>query len=40
MAIKVEPFINPFRIKNKENGDVIQVVTHKGKTYEKLVRKK
>lgn len=40
MAIKEEPFVNPFRIKKKENGVVIQIVTHKGKTYEKLVRKK
>lgn len=40
MAIKVEPFVNPFRNLVKENGDKVKVVTHNGKIYEQVVRKK
>lgn len=40
MPIKVEPFVNPFRNLVKENGDKVKVVTHNGKIYEQVVRKK
>lgn len=40
MPIKVEPFINPFKKLVKENGDKIKIITHNGKTYEQVVRKK
>ena len=40
MSIKVEPFVNPFKNLVKENGDKIKIVTHNGKTYEQVVRKK
>lgn len=40
MAIKVEPFVNPFRRVTKDNGVTVDVVIHNGKKYEKLVRKK
>lgn len=40
MPIKVEPFVNPFRNLVKENGNKVKVVTHNGKTYEQVVRKK
>lgn len=40
MPIKVEPFVNPFRNFVNDKGDNVQIVTHKGKTYQKVVRKK
>ena len=40
MQIKVEPFVNPFKNLVKDNGDKIKIVTHNGKTYEQVVRKK
>ena len=40
MPIKEEPFKNPFRRIKKKSGIVVDVVTHNGKTYKKLVRKK
>lgn len=40
MPIKVEPFINPFRESVKNNNDGTEVITHKGKTYTKVVRKR
>ena len=40
MAIKVEPFENPFRNIVKGNGDKVKIITHNGKTYEQVVRKK
>ena len=40
MSIKVEPFVNPFRNLVKDNGDKVKIVTHNGKTYEQVVRKK
>ena len=40
MAIKVEPFVNPFRNLVKENGDKVKVFTQNGKIYEQVVRKK
>lgn len=40
MPIKVEPFVNPFKRFVKDNGDSVKIVTHNGKTYEQVVRKK
>lgn len=40
MGIKETPFENPFRNLVKENGDKVRIVTHNGKTYEQVVRKK
>lgn len=40
MSIKVEPFVNPFRNIVTEKGDTVEVVTIRGKTYQKVVRKK
>lgn len=40
MGIKEIPFENPFRNLVKENGDKVRIVTHNGKTYEQVVRKK
>jgi hypothetical protein len=40
MPIKVEPFENPFKTHTKDNGDRVKIVTHNGKTYEQVVRKK
>lgn len=40
MPIKVEPFMNPFRNLVNENGNKVKVITHNGKTYEQVVRKK
>lgn len=40
MPIKIEPFVNPFRRKVKDDETVVDVVKYNGKTYEKLVRKK
>lgn len=40
MAIKVEPFVNPFRNLVKENGDKVKIIIHNGKKYEQVVRKK
>lgn len=40
MPIKVEPFENPFKTLVKKNGDKVKIVTHNGKTYEQVVRKK
>ena len=40
MPIKVEHFVNPFKNLVKENGDKVKIVTHNGKTYEQVVRKK
>ena len=39
--IKTTPFINPCRNpKKKVLGDGVVVITHNGKTYEQVVRKK
>ena len=38
--IKTTPFINPFRNVKKQNGNKVKIVSHKGQTYEKVVRKK
>lgn len=38
MSIKVEPFVNPFRILVKDNGDKVKVVEYNGKTYKQIVR--
>lgn len=38
MPIKIEPFVNPFRQTQKSDG--VEIITHKGKTYQKVVRKK
>lgn len=40
MPIKVEPFVNPFRNLVKENIGKVKIITHNGKTYEQVVRKK
>lgn len=40
MPIKIEPFINPFKNLAKEKGDGVKFITHNGKTYEQVVRKK
>lgn len=40
MPIKVEPFVNPFRNIIKNNGDKVKIITHNGKKYEQVVRKK
>ena len=40
MPIKVESFENPFRNIVKGNGDKVKIITHNGKTYEQVVRKK
>lgn len=40
MPIKVIPFENPFRNFVKENGDKVKVVTHNGKQYQQIVKKK
>lgn len=40
MPIKTEPFINPFRNIVTEKGDRIEIVTIRGKTYHKVVRRK
>ena len=40
MPIRVEPFENPFKTNVKDNGDRVKIVTHNGKTYEQVVRKK
>lgn len=40
MPIKVIPFENPFRNLVKENGDKVEVITYKGRTYNKVVQKK
>lgn len=40
MPIKVTPFINPFRTKVTEKGDMVVVETHNGKQYQRIVRKK
>lgn len=39
MAIKVKPFVNPFKTINKQNSDGIKIVVHNGKTYKQVVRK-
>ena len=40
MPIREEPFKNPFRRLEKQSGETVEIVTHNGKTYEKVVRKK
>lgn len=40
MPIRVEPFKNPFVISTNKNGAKIKIITHNGKTYEQVVRKK
>ena len=40
MPIKIEPFVNPFRNIVNKKGDNVQVIIHKGKIYQKVVRKK
>ena len=39
MAIKVEPFENPFRTLVKNNGDKVKIITHNGKIYKQVVQK-
>ena len=34
------PFVNPFRNAVKKTGDRVVIVSHKGQTYEKVVRRK
>lgn len=38
MAIREKIFVNPFKIKKKEDGSAVKIITHNGKTYEKVVR--
>ena len=38
--IETTPFENPFRNLAKQVGEGVKVVSHTGKTYEQVVRKK
>ena len=39
--IETTPFVNPFRKPDvKVVGEDVTIITHKGKTYEQVVRKK
>ena len=40
MPIREEPFKNPFRKIKKQSGETVDIITHNGKKYEKVVRKK
>lgn len=40
MPIKIKPFINPFRNIVDRKGNMVEVVTIRGKTYQKVVRAK